>query len=295
MHKHKKIKGRVTMNGTLLEQVDSFTYLGVLLGRRMNWGPQIDLLCLKHNQLSGILLKERMLSFTKPVEPALAIYNGKVRASITYGAELWGFERLDLLVQAQNKFLRSLTGLPQSTPLKPLLLDLGCLSVEEVAGFRPLAYWRRLWTTPELAPYSKSFKYIIGADRFHKIPWLRRVKSTLLDMGLGHLWEDPEGSTFPPKNIYKSLYRDMVWAKYYACVDSTSLTGLFLNIKEECRLEPYWDVIPRLGDRKIYHQFRVGTLPLKSFTAKWGDGDSKCVVCSEHDETIPHVILLPHV
>lgn len=239
------------MNKALLEQTDTFTYLGVTLGKRLNWKPQIDLQALRHTQLAGALLKEHRLSQTKPVGPAITIYSGKIRTSILYSAEIWGFENLTPLVIAQNKFMRSLTVLPQSTPLKPLFLDLGCTALEEIARFRPIAYWRRLWTTPELLPYANALKYIREIDLACKIKWLQKIKSTLADMGLSHLWEDPAGNLFHSKNDYKVAYWNMVNLKSMSLVQNNSLTGIFLEHKYETKLEAYWDFITRPCDRKL--------------------------------------------
>lgn len=89
-----------------------------------------------------------------PIGPVINIYNTKVGSSMLYGAELWGFSNLSSLTVAHNKFLRSVTGLPQTTPLVPLHLDLGCNNLGDQARFRPIALWRKIWTTPELTQYA---------------------------------------------------------------------------------------------------------------------------------------------
>lgn len=54
-------------------------------------------------------------------------------------------------------------------------------------------------------------------------------------------------------------------------------------------MEPYWDVIRNTLDRKLYHQFRVGSLPLGSFTSRWNkDWVSDCPFCPEASESVAH-------
>lgn len=138
----------------------------------------------------------------------------------------------------------------------------------------------------------QALKHIKEADKSNKIQWLYKIKVTLSDMGLSHLWLDPEGNSFPSKIEFKDLYREMVWHKFFLQVNGDSLTGRFMDYKTEYRLEAYWDIITS-SVRKLYHQFRVGSLPTKSFTKNWGtDSDLSCHTCPCVEETLQHILFV---
>lgn len=101
-------------------------------------------MALKHGQIAGALVKELNCSFSKPISPVLLIYDAKILGSVLYSSELWGFSNIATLTIAENTFLRSVTCLPQSTPLKPLLLDLGRKALAIKAILCPIFYWCRV-------------------------------------------------------------------------------------------------------------------------------------------------------
>lgn len=188
---HRSFRGRITLDGVPLEQVDAFTYLVITLVNKMSWRHHLDTMAFKHHQLAGSLNNEFKTSLTKPISPVLQIYNVKVVSSVLYGAEIWGFEKPSQLAAAENRFLCMITSLPQSTPVLPMPSDLGRKALVDTAKLRPILYWRRIWCTPEMATFADGLRDVIGVDHFHKISWLRDIKGVLVSMGLPSLWKFP--------------------------------------------------------------------------------------------------------
>lgn len=147
----KSRKINVALNGSMLEEVDAFDYLGVRVNYRMKWDTHVAKMLLNLKRVSGAISRDHRASFSRPIAPALAVYDGKALAATVYESELWGFDKTAELVKAENTFLRDLVGLPFSTPLKPLLHDMGRRSIKDIVCLRPLLYWVRLRRTPELA------------------------------------------------------------------------------------------------------------------------------------------------
>lgn len=107
-------------------------------------------------------------------------------------------------------------------------------------------------------------------------------------MGMRNLCEAPSSSLFPSKKELKVAYWNTV-AHLSPSQSGCSLTTDFLNFKLTLYLEPYWDVIRNTLDRKLYHQFRVGSLPVGFFTMRWKkDQEGSCPFCPEVSETVAH-------
>lgn len=294
LHKSKSIIGNVVMEDMPLEQTENFTYLGIVLNKKMDWKPHIDHMTLKQEQLAGALLKEHRTSYTRPIAPVLKVYNHKICPAILYGAELWACGNLSSLTAVQNKFMRKLTGLPQSTPLLPLFLDLGCNFIEEVAKYRMVAFWRRLWTTPELSLFANAALEIRTKDHKAVIKWFSAVKGVLMDMGMSSLWDAPDKVVFPSKKQYKAAYWASIKEKRLSLlVNLNNLSSEFFLHKDEFRLEAYWDCIACPPDRKLFHQFRVGSIPLRAFSSRWNrENDDKYVFCEDCPETTAHMLFV---
>lgn len=289
----KKFKGKILVQKEPLEQVSAFTYLGINIQNNFKWVQQISMAALKHRQHSGALLAEFRSSLTRPIAPLLCIYEIKVVSSALYGAELWGCNNLNELTLSENRFLRGIANLPQSTPMLPLKLDLGRNSIKDIARLRPVLYWRRVWTTPELAHYADGLAELIRLDGGRKIIWLGYVRDTLRALGLDNLWRNPSVAIFPSKNQLKKQYWEWVLYRTWKETKSTTFAGMYLDIKAVPSLEDYWDLITTPGDRKLYFQLRVGTLPLRSYTARWSDVDeNSCPICNLGAETISHILFV---
>lgn len=138
------------MNGMALERTSIFDYLGVTLNDQMDWGSHMTKANLKLLQLSGGILKVLNKCTSKIVGPPVEIYKIQARGGALYGAELWGHSSCDnSLTLTKNDFLRRLLGLPKSTPLVALRLDLGVDPIKHITANRPPFFWRRLWSTSE--------------------------------------------------------------------------------------------------------------------------------------------------
>lgn len=268
LNPHKLFKGSIMLNNLPLEKVRVFPYLGLNIQRDLKWKQHIDLVALKHRQLTGALIAEHARSLTKPISPALQVYGMKVMTSALYGAEIWGFDKISNLETQENKFFRSITSLPISTPIVPLRYDLGRNSISAIAKLRPILYWQRLWTTPALLPYAEGFVDVIESDSFPKIRWLQDLRKSLDELGLLELWENPRAAIFPSKKIIKKKFWERALFVIFNKVGSASLTGKFLDIKFLPSYELFWDIVAKPLDRKLYFQLRVGSLPIGSFTSR---------------------------
>lgn len=112
-------------------------------------------------------------------------------------------------------------------------------------------------------------------------------------MGMSLLWDVPDTSAFPSKKNYKEAYWANVKEKRFSSLTKRSLSSEFILVKDDYRLEAYWDCITRPVVRKLFHQFRVGSIPLRVFSSRWSsDLNDKCIFCGDCAETIPHMLFV---
>ena len=85
-NKHNKIQASYTLEGTVLENVDSIKYLGVTITSDLKWNSHIRNACSKANRTLGFL---RRNLFSCPQDVKEAAYKSLVRPILEYGSTVW--------------------------------------------------------------------------------------------------------------------------------------------------------------------------------------------------------------
>ena len=85
-NKHNKIQASYTLEGTVLENVDSIKYLGVTITSYLKWNSHIRKLCSKANRTLGFL---RRNLFSCPQDVKESAYKSMVRPILEYGSTVW--------------------------------------------------------------------------------------------------------------------------------------------------------------------------------------------------------------
>ena len=84
--KHNKIQASYTLEGTVLENVESIKYLGVTITSDLKWNSHIRNVCSKANRTLGFL---RRNLFSCPQDVKEAAYKSMVRPILEYGSTVW--------------------------------------------------------------------------------------------------------------------------------------------------------------------------------------------------------------
>ena len=84
-NKHNKIQASYTLEGTVLENVDSIKYLGITITSDLKWNSHIRNVCSKANRTLGFL-RRNLFSCPQDVKAA---YKSMVRPILEYGSTVW--------------------------------------------------------------------------------------------------------------------------------------------------------------------------------------------------------------
>ena len=105
-----KIEASYTLEGTVLENVDSIKYLGVTITNDLKWNTHITNICTKTNRSLGFL---RRNLFSCPKDVKEAAYKELVRPVLEYRSSVWDPHTKGLqeeLEKVQNRAARFVTG-----------------------------------------------------------------------------------------------------------------------------------------------------------------------------------------
>ncbi|XP_062831915.1 ras-GEF domain-containing family member 1A isoform X1 [Anolis carolinensis] len=132
------------LDGESIEQVCTFTYLGIVFSETGSWLP--------HHQRSSVRARVRVNQLLKltnhsqpgSLDPLLKVYKAKVTPMLLYGAEVWGLNQVPLLEQSQSQHLRSFLGVHRTTPAAAVRAELGVYTVDGLSKIRAYKYWIKL-------------------------------------------------------------------------------------------------------------------------------------------------------
>jgi hypothetical protein len=97
----------IEINGTAIERVQTFNFLGITLHENLTWKEHINNVCKKVSRNIGIL--RRLKSFT-PTSTLLLLYKSLILPHLQYGILLWGHS-CEKMVKLQKKAIRIICNL----------------------------------------------------------------------------------------------------------------------------------------------------------------------------------------
>ena len=94
----KKINASLSLEGTVLENVEKIKYLGVTITNDLKWNTHISNFCTKANRTLGFLGRNLVAC---PLDVKESAYKGLVRPILEYGSSVW--DPQSILLQGSEK------------------------------------------------------------------------------------------------------------------------------------------------------------------------------------------------
>ena len=136
MRKSKEIDQTITINNQVIEQVNNFKFLGVIIDSHLRWTDHVQHIRKKISKGLGILYKaKRVLNLTT----LLTLYYSFIYPYLLYCIEVWGNASKDLmlsLMKLQKRAMRLIKSVPMRTESEPLFKSLELLSVFKLYTFK---------------------------------------------------------------------------------------------------------------------------------------------------------------
>ena len=132
---------KIVINGTDIERVTNFNFLGLTINEKLSWKPHIDKIANKISKYSGVLC--RLKNFLPP-HILKTIYCSIIQSNLNYALLAWGFD-CNRLIKLQKKIIRIISSSKKyNAHTEPLFKKLGLLKIEDMMKHNILKFYYKL-------------------------------------------------------------------------------------------------------------------------------------------------------
>ena len=142
-----------SMNNRIIDVVQYFNYLGIMLDADMSWKTHVAMVRNKLSRINGILHR---LKYIYPQSILITLYKSLFVPHINYGSLLWGHAG-GALDKIQKKAVRTITYSNYIAHSEPLLKELNLLKVKDLFDLKILKFLFKLYHN-NLPPYFNFYR-----------------------------------------------------------------------------------------------------------------------------------------
>ena len=119
---------KLKINNTLIECVDEFNYLGLIINKQLKWNSHVNKIGNKISQTIGVINKLKHLI---PEKTLLTIYNSLILPHINYCILAWGHDS-NRILKLQKKAIRIIVKGSFYTRSDPIFKKFNILKVNDI-------------------------------------------------------------------------------------------------------------------------------------------------------------------
>ena len=134
---------KIFINGTIIERVQNFNFLGLTINENLSWKPHVDKIANKISKYSGILSR---LKHFLPSHILKTIYCSIIQSNLNYSILNWGFD-CNRLVTLQKKIIRIICSSKYNAHTEPLFKKMGLLNIKDMMKHNTLKFYYKLKKT----------------------------------------------------------------------------------------------------------------------------------------------------
>ena len=142
-----------SMNNRVIDVVQHFNYLGIMLDADMSWKTHVAMVRNKLSRINGILHR---LKYIYPQNVLITLYKSLFVPHINYGSLVWGHAG-GALDKIKKKAVRTITYSNYAAHSEPLLKELNLLKVKDLFELKILKFLFKLYHNT-LPPYFNSYR-----------------------------------------------------------------------------------------------------------------------------------------
>ena len=282
------------LEGTKLEVVNKYKYLGFVFTTKLSVNNALEDLCVKGKQKALHILKAMWSLRTLKTKVFFRMIDAQVVPTLLYSAEIWGLERHKKIetvhLFASKKFL----GLSVRTPNHMVYGDLGRFPLYVYSSIRVIKYWLKLSKMDYDRLPKQAYLMLHNSNIKGKLNWVNLVKELLQRLGFGYVWLN--GGVQNDRcftNQLKQRLKDWSLQEWNSINRTSDRYIWYSTFKTSFGLENYLNCLDIKKFRDTLIRFRFGINDLAVNRRYESTEDVKCPFCTCRDDEI-HLLFECH-
>ena len=191
----------ILLNGSEIQVVKKYKYLGILLSANGSLKPAIDILAAQANKALFLLMKSATwLQYPSPLILS-HLFDSLVRPITEYASEVWAPSESDEMEVLHRRFCKFALGLPTSTTNVAVYGDLGRVPLSFRHKVSLLKYWLTITTSTDISPLLLEAYQLLTLNDHPNI-WCTKIQRILNEAGFSYVWSC-HGIFGPPKYLFR--------------------------------------------------------------------------------------------
>ena len=244
--KSKKEPPVFKIGNNTLEIVDKYCYLGVLFNYNGSLSSAVEQNAKKGVRAMFSLLRrgrELKLSFKTQID----LFDQIVAPVLTYGCEVWGYEKLDDIFAVQKKFYKYMLKLSTSTPTAMVLGEVGKFPIGLKVRELMIGYWTKLINEVNSKKWNVVTYNIIkelSEGEYVKSEWFRAIKNILTECNKDNVLSDANIDKDRLKKAIRDDDRRYYIERWEDELNSDPRCCIYKTYKNEFKCEEYMQLLP---------------------------------------------------
>ena len=143
------------INGTNIEKVNEFNFLGLTINEFMNWNSHCSKISNKISRTLGVMNR---LKRYLPISAMKLMYSSLILSHLQFAVTCWGF-KWDRLFKLQKRAIRIMTNSKYNAHTDPLFKDLGLLKIQDIFDAQCLKFWYKFVNNLVPSYFASMFTY----------------------------------------------------------------------------------------------------------------------------------------
>lgn len=284
-----------SINGSNIEVVDSFCYLGIRFYYTGNMNFSVKCLndqALKaYNNLLSVFSRLNL-----DMKTMFSMFDSLVAPILLYGSEVWGAYSIKEVDKLHLRFCKNMLGVRSQTSNVAVMGELGRFPLTILCRERLLKQYLKIMKNPNSLMYNVFFDLKSTNILISNNSWALSVKNLLNDLGFAFLYDpvnfDVNTDYFP---MLKQRLRDQYLQEWSDTVDNQPKLDYYKKFKTEFCYEKYLDIVDNSNFRKELSRFRLSAHNLEIESGRFENIDRdnrKCKICNINVESEYHFLLV---
>ena len=277
-----------TINGELINIVNSFKYLGLEFNKNRRYTTAIKCNLAKARRAAFAIFKKSK-SLNLSVSCQLHILNAIVKPILLYGCEIFCHDNFKMLEVFYVQCLKRILCVKMSTPSYMVYAETGCFPVWVDIMQRALSFYIKTQYSTR-SSLASSMLYVLHKANHHgnlDSKYLKYIHTSLTRLGLPYLYNNytPLNTTLPIIiNRVKRACSDICEQEWRMTMNESHKAIFYRSIKSNIEFEQYLDILPK-SKRITLTKFRLRNHNLPVECGSWYDVPPElrtCPICPDH-------------